>query len=110
MKKFTEAQQKKLDELLRAKEAAEAEQAAFLKECRKQKSTVLKELNAVSAEELKKAESEKAELAKKLQNVEERIEAVCQKYGCTIDEFFEHVGSERQANYFRNLHRTNQLF
>lgn len=107
MKKFTEAQQKKLDELLRAKEAAEAEQAAFLKECRKQKSTVLKELDAVPAEELKKAESEKAELVKKLQNVEERIEAVCQKYHCTVDELFDHISSDRQANYYFNSHRNN---
>ena len=44
--KFTEAQERKLAELVQQKERAEASKAEFLRLCRKEKPDVLRELKA----------------------------------------------------------------
>ena len=107
--KLTASERRKLEELVKKAEQEGADRAEFLKECRKQKEAVLKELKAVPQEELDKVKAENIALAEKLQKLEGRILAVCQQYGCTVDELFNHISSDRQANYYYNLHKNNSF-
>lgn len=104
--KFTEAQERKLAELVQQKERAEASKAEFLRLCRKEKPDVLRELKAVPEEELRQANAKISEL----QKLEKRVNEVCEKYGCTVDELIEYISSERQTNYYINTHMNRTLF
>lgn len=38
-------------------------------------------------------------------DIKKKVDEVCELYGCTCDELFEYIKTDRQVNYYRQYHQ-----
>ena len=86
--------------LKRKEKELKAREAAFLAEADARKNALLRRWGIAEAE---KHEDEER---KALRGISERLRGICEAYGCTLEELFEHIGSDTQINYFRRNRRS----
>lgn len=88
---MTDREQKRLEELLKKKEAEEQHDREFFAECRKRKDEVLKAVGATTSTENEK-------------NAVAWLTSIAKLYDTDMNTLLKYIQSERQVSYFKSNH------